>query len=251
MHRPFADHFGSVAAHYSDSRPSYPPELFVWLAGECRNRELAWDCGAGNGQASIALAAHFKRVVATDASVAQIAKAAASHSVEYRVALAEESGLPDACADIITVAQALHWFDNPRFFAEAARVLKTGDILAAWSYGRLRIDGDEIDAAVQAFYEKEIGPYWPPERRHVENGYRSIAFPFLRLAPPAFAMEGSWRLPQLLGYIRSWSATAALIKALGYDPVDRLHRTLLPLWGDPERLRLVVWPLSVLVGRKN
>ncbi len=252
MHKPFADHFGGVATHYSGSRPSYPLELFAWLAGECRDRGLAWDCGAGNGQASVALAAHFERVIASDASAAQIAKApTTSRGVEYRVALAEESGLPEACADIVTVAQALHWFDTPRFFAEAARVLKAGGLLAAWSYGKLRIEGAEIDAAVQAFYENDIGPYWPPERRHVEDGYRSIAFPFPRLTPPAFAMEAAWALPHLLSYIRSWSATVAFIKAQGFDPVDRLRRTLLRLWGDPERLRLVVWPLNVLVGRKD
>ncbi len=214
MHKPFADHFGGAATYYSGSRPSYPPELFAWLAGECRDRGLAWDRGAGNGQASVALAAHFDRVVASDASAAQIAQAAtASHGVEYRVALAEESGLPDTCADIVTVAQALHWFDIPRFFAEAARILKTGGILAAWSYGKLRIEGAEIDAAAQAFYENDIGPYWPPERRHVEDGYRSIAFPFPRLAPPTLTMEAAWALPHLLTYIRSWSATAAFIKA--------------------------------------
>lgn len=252
MHRPFADHFGGVATHYSGGRPSYPPELFRWLAGECHDRQLAWDCGAGNGQASVALAAYFKRVIASDASAAQIAQpTTVSCGVEYRVAPAEESGLPDGCADIVTVAQALHWFDTPRFFAEVARVLKTGGVLAAWSYGRLAIEGAEIDAAVQAFYENDIGPYWPPERRHVEDGYRSIAVPFPRLAPPTFTMEAAWTLSHLLAYISSWSATAAFIKVQGVDPVDRLHQTLVRLWGDPERLRLVVWPLTVVVGRKD
>ncbi len=252
MHKPFADHFSGVATYYAGSRPSYPPELVRWLAGQCRVRGLAWDCGAGNGQASVLLAEHFERVIATDASTAQIAQAArTARGVEYRVALAEESGLADACADIVTVAQALHWFDTPRFFAEAVRVLKADGILAAWSYGKLHIEEAEIDAAVQSFYENDVGPYWPPERRHIEDGYRSIPFPFARLEPPAFTMAAAWTLPELLNYLRSWSATAAFIKAQGIDPVDQLHRTLLRLWGDPERPRLVVWPLNVLVGHKD
>lgn len=245
----FSDHFATVATHYAESRPTYPPELFDWLASQCHERQLAWDCGAGSGQASGELAHHFAHVIATDASASQIACAVPLATVEYRVASAEDSGLPDASVDLLTVAQALHWFDLERFFAEARRVLKPGGVFAAWTYGVLHVDGAEIDACVQRFYHEVVGPYWPSERHHVEAGYRTITMPFTPLTAPTFGMRLNWNLGQLLGYLRSWSATAAYIKAQGHDPVDDLAEELSPLWGDPKRGLLVDWPLSMLVGR--
>jgi len=247
----FNDHFASVATHYADGRPTYPPVLFEWLAGLCNARDLAWDCGAGSGQASLELAGHFKHVVATDGSEAQIALAAQHPRIEYRVALAEESGLNDKCADLIVVAQALHWFDPKRFYVEAGRVLKPGGVIAAWSYGVLKVEGDEVDAIVQRFYYDEVGSYWPPERRHVESGYRDLAFPFRRITPRQFAMNARWNLEQLLGYLRSWSASAQFIKIKGFDPVTIVERDLRKCWGDASQLRTVDWPLAMLVGQRD
>lgn len=246
----FADHFAPVAASYANFRPRYPADLFAWLAGIAPGHDLAWDCACGNGQASLDLARHFRRVVATDASAAQLAGATAHEAVEYRLAPAEASGLPDASVDIIGVAQALHWFDLDRFHAEARRVLRPDGVLAAWSYGILRVEGEAVDDLVQRFYSEAVGPYWPPERRHVENGYRGQPFPFKELAPPAFAMTARWDLPRLLGYFRSWSATGRFIAARGEDPVAALAVELVPLWGDPEMTRLVNWPLSLRAGSK-
>jgi SAM-dependent methyltransferase len=245
----FKDHFASVAAHYVRSRPSYPPALFDWLAGQCEARDLAWDCGAGNGQASLELVRHFKRVLATDASASQIGEALPHPRIEYRVAPAEDSGLPDHCADLVVVAQALHWFDLDRFYGEVERVLKPGGLVAAWSYGVLEVEGKEANALVQRFYHDEVGPYWPPERRHVETAYRELAFPFQSVAAPAFAMSVSWDLEKLLGYFRSWSATAAYVKVHGTDPVAALAPGLRACWGEAEQPRLVNWPLALLVGR--
>jgi SAM-dependent methyltransferase len=246
----FADHFSGIAARYADFRPTYPPALFAWLAALAPGHGLAWDCAAGSGQASLGLAAHFDRVVATDASAQQIAAARPHARIDYRVAPAESSGLAAASADLITVAQALHWFDLDRFYAEARRVLQPDGVIAVWTYGVLLLDDPRLDARVQAFYRDTVGPYWPPERHHVETGYRALPFPFPEITPPPLEMETRWTLPQLLGYLGSWSATARYAAARGSDPVAALAAELAPLWGEAEQARAMAWPLSLRVGRK-
>ena len=245
----FSDHFGKVAGRYADFRPTYPPELFDWLAAQCGAHELVWDCGCGNGQASVALAAHFRQVHATDASAGQIEHATPHAQVRYATAPASASGLPDASADLITVAQALHWFADDSFYDEARRVLKPDGLLAAWSYGMIVVEGDAVNDAIQHFYHQVIGPYWPPERRHVETGYCELPFPFTRIATPELAMQVSWPLAQLLGYLGSWSASARYREATGKDAVEALGQVLLGSWGDPARPRTVSWPLAILAGR--
>jgi SAM-dependent methyltransferase len=245
----FSDHFGKIADAYADFRPRYPDELFIWLADQCKADDLAWDSGCGSGQASVALAQHFAHVRATDASQEQIVHAQLCAGVEYDVAAADNSGLPDRCVDLITVAQALHWFELNSFYEEVRRVGKPGGVIAAWTYGIHEVEGNDVNARVQHFYSHVVGAYWPPERHHVETGYRELDFPFNRIDVPEFAMQQQWSLAQLLGYLRSWSATARYKTAKGHDPVDELERELIPLWGDPEQTRHIGWPLSILVGR--
>jgi SAM-dependent methyltransferase len=245
----FVDHFAAVSSDYAAFRPSYPAQLFAWLAGVAPARRLAWDCATGTGQAAVALAAHFERVIATDASRAQLERAVAHARVEYREARAEQSGLDSGSVDLVTVAQALHWFDTPRFFAEARRVLKTGGVLAVWTYGPLQVAGPEVDAVVQRFYHQIVGPYWPAERALVDSGYRSIHFPFESLAAPAFRMAASWALGRLLGYLGTWSATARYREALGRDPIEAIREPLAAAWGSPGREREVVWPLTLRAVR--
>lgn len=248
--RAFHDHFSGVAACYADFRPHYPAALFDYLAELVPRRALVWDCAAGNGQASLDLALRFDRVVATDASEEQIAAATAHPKVEYRVAPAEASGLPDACAGLVTVAQALHWFDLDRFYAEATRVLSPAGVLAVWAYGVNQVEGSPVNEIVQDYYANVVGPYWPPERKLVEDGYRTVPFPFTGITPPAFHMETRWTLAQLLGYFSTWSATNRCLKATGRNPLDLLAPALARAWGDVTSPRRVVWPLSVRVGRK-
>lgn len=247
--KPFSDHFAPVSGAYADFRPTYPPELFDWLAGIAPGRDLVWDCACGSGQASVDLAGRFAWVVATDASAEQLAGAPSHDRIEFRQAPAEASGLADASVDLVTVAQALHWFDLPRFHAEARRVLKPGGVLAAWSYGVQTVAGEDVNTLVQHFYREVVGPYWPPERVLVEQGYRGLDFPFAEFAAPKFAMTADWTLARLLGYFRSWSATGRYHKARGEDPVPALAAALAPLWGDPEVARRVTWPLAIRVGR--
>ncbi|MEO5362677.1 MAG: class I SAM-dependent methyltransferase [Magnetococcus sp. DMHC-8] len=245
----FKDHFSAVATHYLHHRPAYPSALFDWLANQCEAHDLAWDCGAGSGQAAIELGRLFKCVLATDASAAQIAQAVWHPRVTYRQAQADGSGLDDRSVDLVVVAQALHWFALEPFYAEVRRVLKPAGLLAVWSYGVLHVADDAVDALVQRFYQNDVGPYWPSERRHVENGYRELAFPFCPVATPAFTMNVCWTLSQLLGYFRSWSATARYIQARGCDPVGLLEPHLRASWGDAEQPRTVAWPLALRVGR--
>jgi ubiquinone/menaquinone biosynthesis C-methylase UbiE len=249
--RPFSDHFAPVADTYAAHRPRYPAALFDWLASQAPGRRLAWDCGAGSGQATLALADRFERVIGTDASAGQLAAAPAHERIEWRVAPAERSGLPDASADLVTVAQALHWFDVDAFYAEAARVLVPGGLLAVWTYNLNRTDSAEIDRVLDAFYHDTVGPYWPAERRLVEDEYRSLRFPYAELPAPEFAMEVRWRLADLLGYVASWSAVARYRQANGADPVPALAHELAPLWGDPDATRPMRWPLTVRAGRRD
>ncbi|MCQ9374588.1 class I SAM-dependent methyltransferase [Methyloversatilis sp. XJ19-13] len=246
----FADHFATLASQYASSRPTYPPALFDWLAERCAARDCVWDCGTGTGQAAVDLGRVFGRVVATDASAAQIAEATPHARVDYRVAPAEASGLDDASVDLVVVAQALHWFDLDRFYPEARRVLKPGGVIAAWCYGVLHVgdEGDAVDHLVQHFYHDEVGPWWPAERHHVETAYRDLPFPFALLPAPDFALSARWTPAQLLGYLRSWSATARFMAANGFDPVERLSVALHAAWGDPTQARTVSWPLSLRVG---
>jgi ubiquinone/menaquinone biosynthesis C-methylase UbiE len=241
--------FSTVAREYANFRPGYPPELFSWLARISPSREAVWDCGCGSGQASVALAEHFTVVHATDVSPEQIAAAKPHPRVRYSVAPAEHSGLAPDSVDLVTVAQALHWFDVTAFYAEAARVARPGALLAVWNYPRPQFIDVELDRRFFAFYTEVVGPYWPPERRHIESGYRTLPFPFEEVETPEFGLELDWNLDQVIGYVSSWSATTRYRKALGTDPVPMLRETLAPAWpagGGNVPLRM---PIGLRTGR--
>lgn len=227
-------------------RPTYPGELYAWLAAIAPARGLAWDCATGSGQAALALADHFDHVIATDASAAQIGVAQPHPRVEYRVVPAEQTDLGDCSADLVTVAQALHWFDLPRFHAEVRRVLKPRGVIAEWAYGLTEIDGGPIDQQVKNFYSAVVGPYWPANRLHIERGYSDLPFPFECIDAPGFAMRVEWTLAQFAGYLRTWSATSRYRTALGSDPVVALEAQLLGSWGTG--VRRVSWPLTLRAG---
>lgn len=244
----FKDHFSAQAPDYARYRPNYPDSLFAWLAAQAPARGLAWDCGTGNGQAAIGLAPHFARVIATDPSASQLASAERRDNVEYRCVPAEASGLDAASIDLLTVAQAIHWFDLERFHAEARRVLRPGGVIAAWTYTLLDVEAG-VDALVSDYYRNVVGPYWPPERKLVDDRYRSLPFPFDPVGAPAFAISTEWSLDDLLGYLGTWSATRAYMKAKGTDPLIELGRRLAPLWPDRTMKKTLRWPLHLRVGR--
>lgn len=244
----FKDHFSSASDDYRTYRPQYPVALFDYLAAQAPAREQAWDCGCGNGQASVALAERFRQVTASDASAAQIAQAEARDNIRYLVSPAEEIAAADESLDLITVAQAIHWFDHLRFFAEAKRSLKSGGVLAAWGYQLLYTD-TPLDEFIAGFHGEVVGPYWPAGRELLDEGYTRIDFPFPREQAPAFFMRRTWSFAHLLGYLNTWSAVKAYEKSHGRNPVTEHEATLREYWGDKE-LMDVYWPLILYVGKK-
>jgi len=244
----FKDHFSKQAADYAKFRPTYPQELFDYLGSIAPSRQLAWDCGTGSGQAAVGLASAFDRIIATDASEKQIANAQSYERFEYRVAPAENSGIGSKTIDLIMVAQALHWFDRDRFYAEARRVLKADGILAASAYNLLHIE-KPIDEVVNRYYYEVVGPFWPPERRLVEQ-FADLPFPFQEIDPPKFEMTADWNLDHLLGYLGTWSSTQRFIAAKGSDPLEQIFDALSRSWGEPGQTRTISWPIVIRIGRK-
>ncbi|QNM95263.1 class I SAM-dependent methyltransferase [Chitinimonas koreensis] len=245
----FHDHFSTQSAAYAQYRPNYPAALFDWLAAVAPAHGLAWDAATGNGQAALELAARFDRVIATEPSAGQLANAPRRPNIDYRQEPAERSSLPDGGADLVTVAQALHWFDLPAFLAEAGRVLAPGGVLAVWCYEVFRCE-PAVDALVSDYYHAVVGSYWPPERRWVEQGYAGLELPFAPLAAPEFEMALDWTLDALVGYLGTWSATQRYKDDKGIDPLPALRERLLAAWGDPAQPRRVAWPLTVRACRK-
>ncbi|MEN8175435.1 MAG: class I SAM-dependent methyltransferase [Pseudomonadota bacterium] len=244
----FKDHFSGSSETYAHHRPRYPEALFRHIAGKTRHRHLAWDCATGNGQAARGLAAYFDEVIATDASTAQIAQAVPHPKVEFRVAPAERSGLAPASVDLVTVAQALHWFDFDAFYTEVRRVCRPGGVLAAWCYG-LAVVSPAVDEIINELYAGTLGPFWPGERRHVETGYRQIPFPFAETETPDFAMQRDWQAGDMLGYLSSWSAVARYRDRFGRDPLEPVRQALVRAWGGDSVRHRVTWPLTLRIGR--
>lgn len=243
----FKDHFSVHAAEYARSRPTYPPELFAFVASLPRERALAWDVGTGNGQAAVGMAAHFDRVIATDPSEEQLRSAFPHPKVEYRRAPAEDSGLVPRSVDAVTVAQAAHWFDLDRFYAEVRRVLEPGGAIAIWCYTLTRVS-PEIDAVIDRYYFETVGPYWPRERRLVDDGYASLPFPFDEVPTPDLEISLPWTLAGMLAYLRTWSPTRLFAQANGYDPVEAVAPELAAVWDAPDTPRAVRFPIKMRAG---
>lgn len=244
----FKDHFSRQSDGYAKHRPSYPDELFRFLASSVVETGTAWDCATGNGQAAVALANYFSTVVASDASQSQINAALAHPNVEYRVATAEMSGLADHTIDLVTVGQAFHWFNHDNFLAEAKRVLKPRGVLAIWFYELCAVTA-ECDAHVDTLYRDIVVEYWPPERVMIEQGYSGVLLPGVPIATPTLEMTVEWRVEDMLGYLRTWSACKRFEIANRRDPVADIEVALRAAWGEQERR--VTWPLQIKVSRMN
>jgi SAM-dependent methyltransferase len=246
----FKDHFSANAEKYGKYRPDYPAELFEFLSSITPGRDLAWDCATGSGQAAHGLVKYFHKVIATDASERQIEHAIHHEKILYQIAPAHKTNIQAKSIDLITVAQALHWFEFDRFYKEAERVLKQDGIIAVWTYNLLTIS-PEIDKIIKFFYFNIVGEFWPPERKCVENGYENIPFPFHRLPSPSFRMSAKWTVEQLTGYLATWSAVRRYRDAKGRNPVESIEKELTRLWDDRSGVMNVYWPLSVVIGKKK
>jgi len=247
----FSDHFSSLAGQYAEFRPSYPDALFVWLAEVAQARKLVWDCGSGGGQASRGLAKHFRSVIATDASRKQIAAAPAHRRITYRVAEVEGLNLDTHSVDMVTAAQAVHWFKLNRFYKKVRHVTKPGGVIAFWCYQFFSLPEQPVIMERVERFKDKVRPYWPPERAYTDAGYRNLPFPFTQeIKSPKFQIEESLDLPHFLGYLRSWSATDLFKKAnAGIDPVVDLERELGPLWGRPDEPHKITFPICMRVAR--
>ena len=247
---PFLDLFSEVSDCYRLIRPHYPEALFARCADLAPARVQAWDCATGNGQAAVGLTPFFDRIQATDASATQIAHAIAHERIVYSVAPAESSGLPAASVDLVTVAQALHWLDRPRFYAEARRVMKPDGIIAVFGYTWFYIS-PELDALIDELLLRPAAPYWLPNSQLLWDGFRTVEFPFEELPPPRLAIHLHWNLEQVLRYYLSSSGPRAAIKALGEKFLRAAEQRLREAWGNPTRTLPVVMPLGIRLGRNR
>lgn len=219
------DNFSGHAADYARYRPTYPQELIVHLAGMTPDHQLAWDCATGNGQVAGMLATHFAEVVGTDISENQLKNAVQLPNITYKVEQAEQSSFSDHSVDLIVVAQAIHWFDFERFYQEVKRVLKPGGLIAVIGYGLLRTH-PTLDNVIRHFYSKEVGPYWDPERRYLDENYRTIPLPFEEVTVPPFSSTYTWTPDDLIGYLNTWSAVKHYEKQQGQNPVQLVEQQL-------------------------
>jgi len=245
-HGGFKDHFSPGAAEYERHRPGYPLELFEFLASVAPGRRLAVDVATGNGQAATGLGGFFEEVLATEPSEAQLARARPHPRVHYRREPAERIGLPDHCCELLTAAQAAHWFDWNRFPQEALRVLVPGGVLALWTYDLFSVE-PAIDALVRDFYRNVTGPYWPRERHHVEERYASLPFPFEEFPVPVFSLELDWTAADAGAYLGTWSAVLRRRAVRGDDPLALVLPWLEGAWGAG--VRRVSWPIHLRAGR--
>lgn len=243
------DNFSTQSAQYAQFRPQYPAELFDFLFARTPRFEAAWDCGTGNGQVAQVLAGRFRNVLATDISAKQLENAPPLPNVRYAAEPAEKCTAPDGAFDLITVAQAVHWFDFERFYAEVRRVLRPdGGLLALIGYGLLQFGDAVLDEPFEHFYRHTLGPFWDPERQLVDEHYRHIPFPFEELPTPGFSMSFSWSRAQFLGYLGTWSAVQHFIRAHDSNPLSGLAPKIEALWPENE-LKTVRFPVFVRLGR--
>jgi ubiquinone/menaquinone biosynthesis C-methylase UbiE len=240
------DNFSTQATIYQKYRPVYPPELYEFIFKQVKNKHKAWDCGTGNGQVANILAKHFSHIEATDISENQLKNAPAKDNITYSRQRAEHTNFPNQHFDLISVGQAIHWFDFEPFYKEVQRVAKKDAILAIFGYGLLRIDG--INDDIDHFYYKIIGPYWNKERRHIDNAYSSIPFPFTEIQPTQdFFIKDTWTIEQLEGYLNTWSSVQRFIKKEGFNPVNDFIKKLQTKWGTTSKS--VAFPILIKLAR--
>jgi SAM-dependent methyltransferase len=243
------DNFSTKADDYARYRPGYPDKVFEYLGHILPTKENAWDCATGNGQVAVRLASFFDQVYATDISKSQLEHAPRNPNIQYSLQSAEKTDFPADFFDLITVGQAIHWFDFERFYAEVKRTARKNALLVILGYGRIQVNPD-IDQCVDELYTDIVGKYWDAERKYVEEGYRTIPFPFEELPVPFFSLSMDWTLGHLRGYLETWSAVKHYRRHHQKDPVALIYPELKAGWGEQEK-RTVNFPLLLRIGKIN
>ncbi len=240
------DNFSTGSSEYATFRPESPKEIFDFIYSKVNNNNTAWDCGTGNGQVATVLAHKFSLVFGTDISQQQLDLAQKKENITYLNERAEQTSLQDTSIDLVTIAQAIHWFDFDKFYAEVNRVAAPGGIIAAWTYSTMKLT-PEIDAVIDTLYEDITGPYWDKERSYVDEGYHTIPFPFKEIAAPEFRIMKHWSLEQFAGYLRTWSGVKHYIAKENQDPILLVMDDLKKAWGSSE-LQEIRWPVHIRIG---
>lgn len=241
------DNFSTRSGEYARYRPGYPAAFFTYLESLLAERNRAWDCGTGNGQVAVELAKIFREVDATDLSQKQLDNAVPKENIIYSCQMAEKTNFPVDVFDLVVVAQAIHWFDFERFYAEVRRTAKNDALLVVLGYGLLNVS-PEVDKVVRRLHDEVLADCWDPERRYIDEKYQTIPFPFEEIETPAFTNELNWSLDQLLAYIGTWSAMKHHTEKKGSDPLDLITDELSEAWGNHE-IRKVSFPILLRVGR--
>lgn len=243
------DNFSEVAADYSKYRPSYPKELIRFIVDQCKSKQTAWDCGTGNGQVAMELAPYFNKIIATDLSKQQLDQAYKLKNIEYRLESAEQCSIADKSLDLITVAQAIHWFDFDVFYSQVNRVLKSNGILAVWAYNN-PVLGGKLNDTFMEIYEDTLGAYWDPERQYITDGYANIPFPFDEIYCPPFSIEYQWTREHFTGYISTWSALKHYRAKNTVDLLPWIDEKLKADWPD-QTVKPVYFPCHLRIGKEE
>lgn len=242
------DRFSKQADSYVNFRPEYPPELFDFILSKVPSKDVCWDCATGNGQAAKFVSSYFKKVIASDLSAAQISLAQKNFpNIEFRVERAEESQFAAQSLDLITVAQALHWFNFEVFYPRAKSFLKPNGVFAAWSYDFFKIS-PKIDAILDPYGRDYLMPYWSERNKFIFDGYKNIPFPFKKMDTPELNMEVQWSFEQVKGYLDSWSATQKFKDENHTDPFDSIQESLKKIWNEGPAVKTIQWHIHCLVG---
>jgi ubiquinone/menaquinone biosynthesis C-methylase UbiE len=242
------DNFSSQAQIYSLHRPGYPGELFDFIFQHVAKKNAALDCATGNGQAAVVMAEYFDKVYAIDISKKQIALAIHKPNIHYSVSKAENTPFADNSFDCITVAAALHWFDVDDFYKEVNRIIIPAGVIACWAYGLLSTGIKNLDTLLKDFYLQKINAYWDPERKHIDEAYKNIPFPFKEIANPGFESVLEWDSSQLEGYLNSWSSVQHFIRKNNYNPVVDLMKEVNQVICEREKFE-ARFPIFMRIGR--
>lgn len=241
------DNFSADSDRYLKYRPDYPDAFFDFLYDLLPRKELAWDCGTGTGQVAARLSQIFEMVMATDISDSQLSEAPRAENITYSKQPAEHTDFVENSFDLVVAAQAIHWFDFERFYGEVRRTSKDRGIICAVGYGNVLLP-DPLCDLFNEFYNSVVGPYWDPERRYLDKGYKTIPFPFDEISAPAFSIEKIWSLDQLIGYISTWSAVKHFSSKMGFSPMPEFSAKLKNVWQGDREIE-AKFPLLLRVGR--